>query len=260
MAAASRPDRGPDADCVAAAVDRAARAVLGVAGAAAGDRARERGEAAQHPPRRVGAGSRVPARRHRRVARAARGARRVESVLDAAGVRARWSISIAWAWSTRDLLAVHGVQFTDAELSRLAAAGATVVTCPRSNRWTGAGDAARRSLLCVRRPRRGRHRQPGQRRRPEPVRGAGGGAAPGARRARGRGSSKAPRSPAPRRSASPSELGSIEPGKRAQLLAVRLPAGVSDVEEYLLSGIDPSDVRGSTPEPLKARSGSWTRT
>src|SRR3954447_96766 len=37
------------------------------------------------------------------------------------------------------LLAVHGVQFTDGELARLAAAGATVVTCPRSNRWTGAG-------------------------------------------------------------------------------------------------------------------------
>ena len=31
------------------------------------------------------------------------------------------------------------MHFTDAELSRLAAAGATVVACPRSNRWTGAG-------------------------------------------------------------------------------------------------------------------------
>ena len=37
------------------------------------------------------------------------------------------------------LLAVHGVQLTDAELERLAAAHATVVTCPRSNSWTGAG-------------------------------------------------------------------------------------------------------------------------
>ena len=33
------------------------------------------------------------------------------------------------------------------------------------------------------------------------------------------------------------------PGKRAQLLAVRLPANCSDVEEYLLRGIDPGDVR-----------------
>ena len=40
---------------------------------------------------------------------------------------------------TGRLLAVHGTQLTDAELARLAAAGATVVTCPRSNRWTGAG-------------------------------------------------------------------------------------------------------------------------
>jgi imidazolonepropionase-like amidohydrolase len=40
-----------------------------------------------------------------------------------------------------------------------------------------------------------------------------------------------------------SELGSIEPGKRSQLLTVRVPAGVADVEEYLLSGIEPRDVR-----------------
>ena len=39
-----------------------------------------------------------------------------------------------------NLVAVHGVQFTDDDLSRLAAAGATVVACPRSNKWTGAGD------------------------------------------------------------------------------------------------------------------------
>ena len=34
---------------------------------------------------------------------------------------------------------MHGTQLPDAELARLAAAGATLVTCPRSNRWTGAG-------------------------------------------------------------------------------------------------------------------------
>jgi cytosine/adenosine deaminase-related metal-dependent hydrolase len=39
-----------------------------------------------------------------------------------------------------------------------------------------------------------------------------------------------------------SDFGSIEPGKRAQLLAVRLPAGIADVEEYLVNGIEPSDV------------------
>ena len=37
------------------------------------------------------------------------------------------------------LLAVHGVQMTPADLSRLVARGTTLVTCPRSNLHTGAG-------------------------------------------------------------------------------------------------------------------------
>lgn len=36
-------------------------------------------------------------------------------------------------------LAVHGVQLTDRELDRLAAADVTLVTCPRSNLWVGVG-------------------------------------------------------------------------------------------------------------------------
>jgi 5-methylthioadenosine/S-adenosylhomocysteine deaminase len=38
------------------------------------------------------------------------------------------------------------------------------------------------------------------------------------------------------------DLGSIEAGKRAALIAVRVPEAVSDVEEYLVSGIDPGAV------------------
>jgi imidazolonepropionase-like amidohydrolase len=38
------------------------------------------------------------------------------------------------------------------------------------------------------------------------------------------------------------DYGSIEPGKRAALIAVRVPEGVSDVEEYLVSGIAPDAV------------------
>jgi len=34
------------------------------------------------------------------------------------------------------------------------------------------------------------------------------------------------------------EYGSLEAGKRARILAVAVPAGEADVEEYLLSGID----------------------
>ncbi len=37
------------------------------------------------------------------------------------------------------LMAVHGVHLTDEELGRLRDAGATLVTCPRSNLWVGAG-------------------------------------------------------------------------------------------------------------------------
>ena len=42
-------------------------------------------------------------------------------------------------WLGPGILLVHGVHLTDAELRRVAETGATLVTCPRSNRWTGAG-------------------------------------------------------------------------------------------------------------------------
>ena len=139
------------------------------------------------------------------------------------------------------LLAVHAVQLTDDELHTLAAAGATVVTCPRSNRWVGAGL-----------PPVGRFY------------------ASGVRVAVGTDSlasvedlnvfaelkmmrELAPAVPARRilESATKSgadalgfghELGTIEPGKRAELIAVDLPADVTDVEEYLLSGIAPGSI------------------
>lgn len=142
----------------------------------------------------------------------------------------------------RHLLAVHGVTFTDAELARLAAARSTVVACPRSNRWTGAGVPPIDRFF-----------------------------ASGVRVAVGTDSLAsvedlnlfaelaevrrlAPTVPASRILDSAtlagaqalgfdSELGTIEPGKRAQLLAVRLPGGVADVEEYLVSGIEPGDLR-----------------
>jgi aminodeoxyfutalosine deaminase len=145
-----------------------------------------------------------------------------------------------------DLIAVHGVQFTDADLRRLSAAGATLVTCPRSNQWTGAG--------------------------PPPVDRC---YASGVRVAVGTDSLAsvddlnlfaelaelrrlAPNVPAARILESAtlagaqalgfaSELGSIEPGKRAQLLAVRLPPDVRDVEEYLLQGVQPADLTWLDP-------------
>jgi 5-methylthioadenosine/S-adenosylhomocysteine deaminase len=38
------------------------------------------------------------------------------------------------------------------------------------------------------------------------------------------------------------ELGSLEPGKRAELVSVRVPPGIEDVEEYLVGGVQPSDI------------------
>jgi cytosine/adenosine deaminase-related metal-dependent hydrolase len=143
---------------------------------------------------------------------------------------------------TGRLVAVHGVQLTGDEVRRLAGAGATIVACPRSNRWTGAGD-----------PPIGRFYESG-------VRVAIGtdslASVPDlnlfqelrALRA------LAPEVPARRllesatRSGAEalgfaSELGTIEPGKRAELIAVRLPPEAADVEEYLVGGIGPAAIR-----------------
>jgi aminodeoxyfutalosine deaminase len=143
---------------------------------------------------------------------------------------------------TRRLLAVHGTQLVDDELARLAQVDATVVTCPRSNRWTGAGSPPVERFY-----------------------------ASGVRVAIGTDSlasvedlnlfgelaalrQLAPSIPAARLLESAtihgatalgfeSELGSIAPGKRAELIAVRVPARVEDVEEYLLTGIEPDVIR-----------------
>ena len=37
--------------------------------------------------------------------------------------------------------------------------------------------------------------------------------------------------------------GAIEPGRQAALIRVELPTGISDVEEYLLSGIESTSIR-----------------
>jgi cytosine/adenosine deaminase-related metal-dependent hydrolase len=142
----------------------------------------------------------------------------------------------------RDLVAVHGVQFTDADLSRLATGGATLVACPRSNRWTGAGvppldrfyasgvrvAVGTDSLASV--DNLNLFAELAEVRR----------LAPGVAASRILESATLAGAQA---LGFASELGSIEPGKRAQLLAVRVPAGVTDVEQYLVSGIDPGDIR-----------------
>jgi cytosine/adenosine deaminase-related metal-dependent hydrolase len=137
-------------------------------------------------------------------------------------------------------LVVHGVQFTDAELATLARAGATLVTCPRSNVWVGVGDPPIERFY-----------------------------ASGVRVAIGTDSLAsasdlnvfnelaamhhlAPHIPASRLLASATlegaralgfeDLGSIEPGSSARLIAIDLPETVRDIETYLVEGIDAGQI------------------
>ena len=139
-------------------------------------------------------------------------------------------------------LAVHGVQMTRADLGRLVARGTTLVTCPRSNRHTGAGVPPIEEFYDS-----------------------------GVRVAVGTDSlASAPdlnvftelavlRTLAPSVPASAllesatrvgaralgfdAEYGTIQPGKRARLLAVDVPSGSSDVEEDLVAGIQSGQIR-----------------
>ena len=140
------------------------------------------------------------------------------------------------------VLAVHGVQMSTADLDRLVARGTTLVTCPRSNGHTGAGAPPIEDFYNY-----------------------------GVKVAIGTDSlASSPdlnifaelatmRALAPTVSAAAlldsatrqgaqalgfgADYGTIEPGKLARLLAVRVPAGTEDVEEYLVGGIEPRQIR-----------------
>ena len=139
-------------------------------------------------------------------------------------------------------LVVHGVQLDDASLRRLAAIGCTLVTCPRSNQWVGVGV-----------PPVGRFYEAGV------AVAVGTDSLASVEDLNLFSELKTMRWLAPAVSARrllesatltgaralgfDSDFGSIEPGKRAELIAVELPRDVEDVEEHLLSGIDPRRVR-----------------
>jgi cytosine/adenosine deaminase-related metal-dependent hydrolase len=140
------------------------------------------------------------------------------------------------------VLAVHGVQMTMADLARLAARGATLVTCPRSNRHTGAGRPPIEDFY-----KSGVHVAVGT------------DSLASAPDLNVFGELAALRALAPGVPASAlldsatrqgaralgfdAEYGTIEPGKRARLLAVDIPPGTGDVEEYLVGGIQPEQIR-----------------
>ena len=135
-------------------------------------------------------------------------------------------------------MTVHAVQLNDRSLERLAALGSTIVTCPRSNQWVGEGVPPIASFY-----------------------------ASGAAVAVGTDSLAsvedlnlfselatlrwlAPDIPARRLLESATlvgaralglgnDLGSIEVGKRSDLIAVDVAHDVTDVEEHLVRGVDP---------------------
>ena len=141
-----------------------------------------------------------------------------------------------------NVLAVHGVQMTLDDLGRLKARGTTLVTCPRSNGHTGAGAPPIQDFYDA-----------------------------GVRVAIGTDSlasspdlnvfaelatmrALAPAVPATallesatiegaRALGFDADYGTIEPAKRARLIAVDLSPDVDDVEEYLVSGIRPAQIR-----------------
>ena len=142
-------------------------------------------------------------------------------------------------------LVIHGVQFDDQALSRLATIGATLVTCPRSNQWVGVGYPPIERFYHS-----------------------------GVRLAIGTDSLAsvedlnlfselktmrwlAPKVPAAKilesatltgaRALGLEDLGTLAPGKRAAMISVTLPADVDDVEEYLLRGITPNQIQPVNP-------------
>jgi cytosine/adenosine deaminase-related metal-dependent hydrolase len=139
-------------------------------------------------------------------------------------------------------LVVHGVQFDDAALARVTSIGATLVTCPRSNRWVGVGvppiERFYRSGVSL---------------------------AVGTDSLASVGDLNlfselktmrwlAPSVPArellksatlvgARALGLDSDLGTLAPGKLDRMIAVELPEGVDDVEAHLVNGIEPSEIR-----------------
>lgn len=138
-------------------------------------------------------------------------------------------------------LVVHGVQFDDAALGRLAEIGATLVTCPRSNQWVGVGyppiERFYRSgvAVAVGTDSLASVEDLNLFSELKTMRWLASGVPAGKILesatlvgARALGLDR--------------DLGSLTPGKRADMIAIALPGVLDDVEEYLLSGIQPSQV------------------
>jgi len=142
---------------------------------------------------------------------------------------------------TGAVLAVHGVQLEGSDLDRLQTLGVTLVSCPRSNRYVGVGSPPLEafyamdvdvafgtdSLASVDDLNMFSELAEARRIAPKvPARALLRSATLTGATALGFGEA----------------FGSIEPGKRGALVAVHVPDGVTDVEEYLVSGVDPDRI------------------
>ncbi|MEO8481233.1 MAG: amidohydrolase family protein [Acidobacteriota bacterium] len=140
------------------------------------------------------------------------------------------------------LLAVHAVQLGDNALDRLGEAGATVVTCPRSNVWVGVGMPRLAHFYAADVPvaigtdslasvaSLNMFDELAEMRRVAPEVSAASFLDSATRvgaEALGLGR----------------HYGTLAPGKQAALIAVDIPPGVTDVEEYLVGGVPASAVR-----------------
>ena len=149
-----------------------------------------------------------------------------------------------------DTLVVHGVEFDRDDLARVKASGSTLVSCPRSNAYVGVGAPpltsfyeagievafGTDSLASVADLNMFAELAEARRVAPNvPARALLRSATLAG--ARGLGFAE--------------EYGSIEAGKRAALIAVRVPPHITDVEEYLVGGVEPDTIEwldsGSTP-------------
>jgi cytosine/adenosine deaminase-related metal-dependent hydrolase len=139
------------------------------------------------------------------------------------------------------MLAVHGVQFDGTDLTQLSSLGVTIVSCPRSNVHVGAGSPPLEvfyamdvnvafgtdSLASVADLNLFMELQEARRLAP---------------RVSARRLLESATLAGARALGFDDDFGSIEPGKRADLIAVTIAAGVTDVEEYLVGGIQPHQV------------------
>ena len=147
----------------------------------------------------------------------------------------------ALGWVGPDTLLVHGVHLTAAEIDRIAAAGATLVACPRSNRWTGAGvpplarfhaSGARVAVgtdSLASAPDLNLFAELAAMRR----------TAPGVPAAALLASATAVGAAA---LGAGDRFGAVAASRPASLIAVEMPARTDDVEEYLVSGIEPERI------------------